>query len=66
MAIKESYLIRVKFGFHEETYEAIGRLAAAEGVREAEIVRRALQLYVSCYKELKLKDNVIVTKDHLQ
>jgi len=46
-------MIRVKFSFHESSYDTLSRLAAEKGVREAEIVRRALSLYASCNKRLK-------------
>lgn len=64
--VKESYLIRVKFGFHEATYDRLLLLANEHKVSSAEIVRRALQLYDSCNRELKSKDKLIVTKEHLQ
>lgn len=44
--VKESYLIRVKFGFHEETYDKLLLLSNEQKVSSAEIVRRALSLYV--------------------
>ncbi len=63
--VKESYLIRVKFGFHEDTYDTVTLLAAEQKVSTAEIVRRALSLYNSLHKRLKTHDHVIVNRDHL-
>jgi hypothetical protein len=63
---REAYLIRVKFGFSEATYDALVRMGIELGVKESEVVRRALQLYVSLHKELKDKDQVTVTKEHLK
>jgi len=63
---REAYLIRVKFGFSEATYDALVRMAIEQGVKESEVVRRALQLYVSCVNGLKKYNSVTVTPEHLK
>jgi len=57
--------IRVKFGFSEQTYDTLVRMGIELGVKESEVVRRALQLYVSAHKELKTKESLVITKDHI-
>ena len=63
---RESYLIRVKFGFSEQSYDTLVRMAISEGIKESEVVRRALQLYVSCVNGLKNCEAITVTREHLK
>lgn len=64
-AIREILLIRVKFGFEEKSYDTLTLLAKEQKVSTAEIVRRALSLYSSCVRELKVKKQIVVSQESL-